>query len=68
MIQIRRFIDKVSSTEGKQGKNVILTIEEARVLRDELAKLLVDLYEETSTEKKVPEVSIQVEMSGGKFK
>lgn len=68
MIQIRRFIDKVSSSEGKQGKNVILTIEEARVLRDELAKLLVDLYEETSTEKKVPEVSIQVEMSGGKFK
>lgn len=67
MIQIKRFIDKVSSTEGKQGKNVILTVEEARVLRDELAKLLVDLHENHS-ETKSPEMSIQVEMTGGKFK
>lgn len=68
MIQIRRFIDKVSSTEGKQAKNVILTIEEARVLRDELAKLLADLYEEQLNVKRAPEPAIQVEMTGGKFK
>ena len=45
MINIKRFIDKVASVEGRQGKDVIIPITEARGLRDELAKLLADQVE-----------------------
>ncbi len=44
MIIIKRFIDRVSASEGKTGTNVILPMEEARMLRDEIAKLLSDNY------------------------
>ena len=65
MIQIKRFIDKVSYIESKQGKDVLLSLADARQLRDELAKLLADLY--TAKETSTPEI-IQVEISGGTFK
>lgn len=65
MIQIKRFFDKVSYIENKGGKDVAIPLSEARQLRDELAKLLADLY--TLKEKSTPEV-IQVELSGGSFK
>ena len=45
MIHIKRFIDKVSIMESKQGKDVVIPISEARGLRDELSKLVVDNYE-----------------------
>lgn len=64
MIHIKRFIDKVSSTEGRQGKDVVIPISEARGLRDELAKLLVDRVE--LSKDTTPEL-IQVEIVGGKF-
>lgn len=64
MIHIKRFIDKVSSTEGRQGKDVVIPISEARGLRDELAKLLVDRVE--LSKDATPEL-IQVEIVGGKF-
>jgi len=40
MIHIKRFIDKISLMEGRQGKDVVIPIAEARGLRDELVKLL----------------------------
>lgn len=64
MIHIKRFIDKVSSIEGRQGKDVVIPISEARGLRDELAKLLVDRVDEAKNV--TPEI-IQVEVVGGKF-
>ena len=45
MIQIKRFIDKVSAMEAKIGSTVVLSIEEGRMLRDELSKLIADNYE-----------------------
>ena len=66
MINIKRFIDKVSNMENKQGKTVVIPIEEARGLRDELAKLLADNFDLLSN-KKAPEQIIQVELTGGKF-
>ena len=47
MIHIKRFIDKVSYIENKQGKDVVIPVAEARGLRDEIAKLLVDRYANT---------------------
>jgi hypothetical protein len=66
MIHIKRFIDKVSIMETKQGKDVVIPIGEARGLRDELSKLLVDNYELLQTKVSVEPV-FQVEINGGKF-
>jgi hypothetical protein len=68
MIIIKRFIDRVSASEGKSGTNVILPIEEARMLRDELAKLLSDNYDLLNNKKESIDNSvIQVEVNGGKW-
>jgi len=66
MLQINRFIEKVSLSEGRRLKDVVLPIDEARGLRDELAKLLSDLY--GNSQKEQPEEVIQVQVVGGKFK
>jgi hypothetical protein len=47
-------------------KDVVLPLDEARFLRDELAKLLSDLHEKNSVEKK--EEIIKVQITGGSFK
>ena len=65
MIQIKRFIERVSLVEGRQGKDVVIPVSDARGLRDELAKLLADHYE---MQKDSPEEVIQVQISGGGFK
>ena len=67
MIQIKRFIDRVASIESRQGKDVVIPLSDARGLRDELAKLLVDHYEVSEGKKNSSEV-IQVEIVGGKFR
>lgn len=68
MILIKRFIDKVTATEGKTGSNVILPLEEARMLRDEIAKLLSDNYELLNNKKEsLDNTVIQVEVNGGKW-
>jgi hypothetical protein len=66
MIHIKRFIDKVSIMETKQGKDVVIPIGEARGLRDELSKLLVDNYELLQNKIAIEPV-FQVEINGGKF-
>ena len=66
MIHIKRFVDKVSLIETKQGRDVVITISDARGLRDELIKLLADNYELLHNTGKVEPV-FQVEMNGGRF-
>lgn len=66
MIHIKRFIDKVSIVESKHGKDFVMPIMEARGLRDELAKILVDRYE-TNNKKSNEEPVVKVEMKGGSF-
>ena len=68
MIIIKRFIDRVSASEGKTGTNVILPMEEARMLRDEIAKLLSDNYDLLNNKKEsIDDAVIQVEVNGGKW-
>lgn len=68
MIIIKRFIDRVSASESKTGSSVILPIEEARMLRDELAKLLSDNYDLLNNKKESTDNTvIQVEVNGGKW-
>ena len=66
MFHIKRFIDRVAVIEGRQGKDVVITLSDARGLRDELTKLLIDHYEVADGKKNTSEV-IQVEIIGGKF-
>jgi hypothetical protein len=65
MIHIKRFIDKVSYTESKQSKDLILPMADARGLRDELAKLLADLHSNPS--QATTNEAIEVQIVGGKF-
>lgn len=65
MIQIKKFIDKVSAVDSRNGKTLIINIDEARILRDELAKLLADFRE---LERNTPEPTIEVVVTGGTFK
>ena len=66
MLHIKRFIDKVSIMESRQGKDVVIPISEARILRDELSKLIIDNYELLQN-KVVAEPVVQVELNGGRF-
>jgi len=63
---IKKFIDKVSLGEAKQSRDIVLPISEARFLRDELSKLLVDNNELLQNKTSVEPV-FQVEINGGKF-
>lgn len=65
-MHIKRFIDRVTNIESRQGKDVVIPLSDARGLRDELAKLLVDHYEITEGKRNTSEV-IQLEIVGGKF-
>lgn len=42
MSQIKKFIDRVANSEGRQLRDVIMPLNDAKELRDEIAKLLVD--------------------------
>lgn len=69
MIHVKKFIERVSLVEAKRSKDVVLPIEDARGLRDELTKLIADLYELAGVkEKERNSEAIQVEVKGGSFK
>lgn len=66
MIQIKRFVDKIASIDSRQGKDVVLPIADARALRDEITKLLLDQREGAATTTQNSEV-IEVVMKGSSF-
>jgi hypothetical protein len=63
MINIKRFVDRVSSLDNRPGRDLVIPVQEARALRDEIVKILADKLTERSTQD-----VIQVDVSGGKFK
>lgn len=64
MINIKRFIDRVSSMDQNPGKSLVLPIDEARQLRDEIVKLMADKLNDRIN---APEDIIKVEVFGGGF-
>lgn len=66
MIQIKRFIDKIASIDSRQGRDVVLPISDARALRDEITKLLLDQKENAPAAVQNDEV-IEVVMKGSSF-
>lgn len=69
MLHIRQFIDKMAVLESRQSRDLVLNINDARGLRDDISKLLADLHRlnEECSKGKEAEV-IQVEIKGGSFK
>lgn len=67
MINIKRFIDKVTALDNKKSKDFVIPLSEAKVLRDELSKLLVD-YNELLSKKSNSESVVKIEFKGGSFK
>lgn len=67
MIHIKRFIDKIAAQDGKQGRDVVLTISDARSLRDEISKLIIDRYEEALSNSSDNSEVVQVELKGNKW-
>ena len=65
MLHVNRFIEKVSLQESRKSKDVILSLEEARGLRDEIAKLL-SLCLDQENNKKDEVVSIEIKSRGFK--
>jgi hypothetical protein len=61
MNQIKKFIDKIAVMEGRQAREIVLTMNDAKELRDEITKILLDQRENGQSE------TIKVVMSGGKW-
>lgn len=61
MNNIKKFIDRISYLEGRGSKDLVIPMSDARQVRDELIKLLLD----SKTDKK--EEVIEVVVKGGKW-
>ena len=66
MIFLKRFIDKMAVMESRQNKDIVLTMSDARGLRDEIVKLLADFHE-LQQNKVTQEEIIKVDIKGGSF-
>ena len=62
---IKKFIEKVSLIESKTNKDLVMSISDARFLRDEIAKLLVDYNE--LLQKPIKEPVLKIELKGRSF-
>ena len=62
MNQIKKFIDRIALAEARNTREVIMPLQEAKELRDELTKVLLDQRD------KKPDEIVEVVMRGGSFK
>lgn len=67
MVHIKKFLDKITHLESTKTKDVVIPLNDARGLRDEITKLLSDYYALNESNSKKEEV-IKVEIKGGGFK
>ena len=63
MNQIKKFIDRISQAEARNTREVIMPLNEAKELRDELTKVLLD-----QRNNKPEEEVIEVVMRGGSYR
>ena len=61
MSQVKKLMDKISLAEGRNSKDVVLTLTDARLLRDEILTMLLDKKQGTNDE------IVEVVVRGGKF-
>lgn len=68
MIHLKQFIDKMTVVESRQNKDVVLPINDARGLRDDILRLLAELHELSKKQPSTNGEVIQIEVKGGSFK
>ena len=62
MSSIKKFIDKIAMSEARQVREVLIPINDAKELRDEVMKLLLDKNENNKNQE-----PIEITMKGGKW-
>lgn len=67
MIHINRFIDLIKAQESRGGRDVTMSLRDAKDLHGDITKLLLSL-ETVRTQMTTQNESIQVEITGGSFK
>lgn len=66
MVNIKKFIDRVSATEGRQVKDLVIPVNEAKLLKDEIVKLIADNYTLVNN-KTHSEPTYEIQINGGKW-
>lgn len=66
-LHINRFIDNIKATESRGGRDVILTLRDAKDLHGDITKLLLAMEQLRSQQTQQPE-KIEVMIAGGGFK
>ena len=61
MSEIKKFIDRVAIADGRQTREVSMLLSDAKALRDEIMKLMIDNNQKTTTE------VVEVVMQGRKW-
>ena len=67
MIHINRFIDLIKAQESRGGRDVAMSLRDAKDLHSDITKLLLAL-ETLREQQAVQNEPIQVEITGGSFK
>jgi hypothetical protein len=67
MLNIKRFFDRVSALDQNPGKSLVIPVQEARLLRDEIIKLMADKLETREQQTASASDVIQIEITGGTF-
>lgn len=63
MSQIKKFVDRVANAEARELREVLIPLSDAKELRDEITKILLDQREQKGNSNEV----IEVVMNGGKW-
>lgn len=66
-LHINRFIDNIKATESRGGRDVILSLRDAKDLHGDITKLLLTL-EQLRDQHTGQTEEIQVQLDGGSFK
>jgi hypothetical protein len=66
-LHINRFIDNIKATESRGGRDVILSLRDAKDLHGDITKLLLTL-EQLRTQQTQQNEPIEVVITGGGFK
>jgi hypothetical protein len=61
MSQIKKLIDKIALTEARQAREVVMPLNDAKELRDEILKILLDKQQTSNYEE------VEVVMQGNKW-
>jgi hypothetical protein len=67
MNHINRFIDRLRQADGRQQRDLVLTMNEARDLHSDITRLLLSLETSRQHAQVKPEESQEIQVSGGTF-